>query len=73
MLCQRLRYCSCSTGQHLGRVLEDDPEARELFRRAEENRTRDGFITFMEMEDIFEDFDVDGNDCFKVSVPSHCL
>ncbi|XP_033732420.1 insoluble matrix shell protein 5-like [Pecten maximus] len=39
-------------------ALPDSPEARELFRLAEQNRTSDGFLTKAEVYDVFTDFDI---------------
>ncbi|XP_062580618.1 uncharacterized protein LOC134242532 [Saccostrea cucullata] len=47
---------------HLGRPVVDSPEARAIFAAAERNRTPDGFLTKLELDDIFQTFDhnVDG-------------
>ncbi|OWF52600.1 uncharacterized protein LOC110447575 [Mizuhopecten yessoensis] len=50
----------CGVLCHPGRpALPDSPEARKLFRLAEQNRTNDGFLTKAEVDDIFTDFDLD--------------
>ncbi|XP_060071211.1 uncharacterized protein LOC132551119 [Ylistrum balloti] len=50
----------CGVLSHPDRpALPDSPEARELFRLAEQNRTNDGFLTEAEVDDIFTDFDLD--------------
>jgi len=43
--------------------IPDDPKARLIFQTAEANRTTDGFLTEVEMSDIFTRFDLnlDGN------------
>ncbi|KAK3588368.1 hypothetical protein CHS0354_005633 [Potamilus streckersoni] len=39
----------------------DDPNARHLFETAEMNRTVDGFLTEAEIDDIFTNFDINGD------------
>ncbi|KAJ8301034.1 hypothetical protein KUTeg_022553 [Tegillarca granosa] len=47
---------------HIGRPpLPDSVEARHLFQVAETNRTPDGFLTKMEIVDIFKKFDQNGD------------
>lgn len=42
---------------HLGRPVVDSPEAHTIFAAAERNRTPDGFLTKLELDDIFQTFD----------------
>ena len=42
---------------HPGRPIVDSPEAHAIFAAAERNRTADGFLTKVELDDIFQTFD----------------
>ena len=42
---------------HPGRPIVDSPEAHAIFAAAERNRTPDGFLTKVELDDIFQTFD----------------
>ncbi|KAL3882847.1 hypothetical protein ACJMK2_029151 [Sinanodonta woodiana] len=41
--------------------IPDDPNARHLFQLADMNRTADGYLTEAEVDDIFTQFDIDGD------------
>jgi len=41
-------------------TIPDDPIARHIFQTAEINRTEDGYLTALEMSDVFVQFDLNG-------------